>query len=375
MLETFEGDPASWQVFADHAGSGSVQRSNIQASAGTYSARATTSGSGSVAQVRVSFSDPATSHIWGERPGTWVWQHARVYLPSTTVGQLGAGDYLSIAGLWPSSGGAYGWWLRVKQGGELYVYGYDSDGNPHEFRVYGTFPQNSWVDVEVGLHTQNGPGIKRAFAFLINGNFYGWYHQGHLTNETYDRAAMGILSTNSNSPLEVFVDQWNIATHDRFPSGPDLRPTTNLQEQDFRNLSGVQWQIDWSTWGNDLRLDAQSGLYSQPDRLQSGRNLDRMPDLTSGWAEIEIGWSQGTPPTSPNSYFGPMVGFRKEINREENLEVIPIGDGSGGVNLAFEAWAGGGPVIFQQWPMPAASSASGTHIPEPEISLELAGNK
>ncbi len=130
-------------------------------------------------------------------------------------------------------------------------------------------------------------------------------------------------------------------------------------------LSGAQWQIDWSTWGKDLRLDPVNGVYSASDRLQSGRNIDRMPSLASGWAEIEIGWPQGIPAKQPSGYFGPMVGFRKEINREENLEVIPIGIGGGLVNLVLEAWVPPGePLILAQWPLPAAS-IGGTHIPEP----------
>jgi hypothetical protein len=90
-----------------------------------------------------------------------------------------------------------------------------------------------------------------------------------------------------------------------------------------------------------------------------------MPDLSSGWAEIEIDWPKGTPPVIPNGYFGPMVGFRKEINREENWEVIPIGQGNGQVNLVLEAWVNSGPQIKAQWPMPLASIGGGSHIPEP----------
>jgi hypothetical protein len=365
VLESFEGAPP-WQVSADISGSGSsVAQSSSQAAAGTYSARAATQSSGGRAQIRVNFSEPAGSHPWQERPGTWHWQLASVYLPASTVANLGPSEYLTLAGLFPSAGGQAGWWLRVRQGGELTVYGYDSDGVAREFQVYGKFPQNQWVGLELGLHSQNGPGVKRAFAFLVNGAFYGWYHQGRLANETYDRAAVGVLSTNSSDPLEVFVDQWGQAAATAVPGGVDNRPTTALQEQDYRTQSGVQWQIDWSTWGKDLRLDSQYGLYSNSERLQSGRNLDRMPDLTSGWAEIEIDWPKGTPPTTPNSYFGPMVGFRKEINREENLEVIPIGDGSGGVKLTLEAWVNGGPQLIAQWPLPQASIGGNSHIPEP----------
>jgi hypothetical protein len=136
-----------------------------------------------------------------------------------------------------------------------------------------------------------------------------------------------------------------------------------VQEQDYRTQSGIGWQIDWSTWSKALRLDPQSGLFSEADRVQSGRNLDRMPDLSNGWAEIEIGWPSGTPAASPTGYFGPMVGFRKEINREENVEVIPIGQGGGDVNLALEAWVGS-PIILAQWQMPLIA-AGGSRIPEP----------
>jgi hypothetical protein len=126
----------------------------------------------------------------------------------------------------------------------------------------------------------------------------------------------------------------------------------------------AQVQYDWSTWEYAPVLDPTHGLYPATGRIQAGRNIDLMPDLTSGWAEIEIGWPQGTPADrAPSGYFGPMVGFRKEINREENLEIIPIGRGGGNVDLALEAWVGN-PVILATWQMPVAS-VGGTRIPEP----------
>ena len=369
-LESFENVESAWVVGRDTANGGVVDRSSSFAAAGMYSAHAQTQGTSERASVYVSFFESAANHQWQERPGTWFWQRASLYLPSSTVAQLGPSEYLTLAGLWPTGGGA-GWWLRIRQGGELYVFGYNGDGAAREFRVYGVFPQDQWVELEVGLHSQNGPGVKRAFAFLIDGDFYGWYHQGRMTSETYNRAAMGILSTNSSDLLDVYIDEWRATTSAGLPGGPDHRSPANVQEQDYRLLSGVQWQIDWSTWGNDLRLAATHGLYSANSRLQSGRNLDRMPDLTSGWAEIEIGWPGGTPPTAPSSYFGPMVGFRKEINREENLEVIPIGYGGGNVKLTLEAWVhlppngDAGPIILADWQMPLASIGGGSRIPEP----------
>ncbi len=370
VLESFENSPVSWQVFPDVSSGGNVQQSSQQVAEGNYSARLSTNSSAGKAQIRVNFSDPATGHTWEERPGTWRWQWGKVYLPSTTVANLGTGQYFTLAGFWPNTGGTYGWWLRVKQGGELYVYGYDSDGVAREFRIYGVFPQDRWVDLEMGFHSQSGPGVKRAFAFLIDGNFYGWYHQGHMTNETFDRVAMGILSTNSSAPLVVFIDQWRVPGIDSFPGGPDNRSTINLQEQDFRALSGKQWQIDWSTWGNDLRLNSQYGIYSNNSRLQSGRNLERMPDLTSGWAEIEIDWPQGTPGLTPTNWFGPMMAFRKEINREQNLEIQFEPKGGGAVDIIYDAW-NGSPVVFGRWAMPVASVGGGSHIPEPGDILRV----
>jgi hypothetical protein len=367
VLESFENAQGSWQVFSDTSGSSSVQQSNSQAAAGSYSARLSTLSSSGRAQIRRDFSDAASAHIWQERPGTYFWQLASVYLPSSTVAQLGPNDYLTLAGLWPSSGGTYGWWLQIRQGGQLFVKGYDSNGISREFRVYGTFPQDKWVNLEVGLHSQNGPGVKRAFAFLVDGDFYGWYHQGHMADETYNRVAMGILSTNSNASLELFIDQWRVATSDKFPGGTDNRSTANLQEQNYCNQSGIGWQIDWSTWGNDLRLDPQHGLYSNSDRLQSGRNIDRMPDLTSGWAEIEIDWSAGPPPADYNlldGAFAGLVGFRKEINREENLEVAPAVENNT-IKLIYNAWVGTG-VDFSTWTLPVATTINdGRNIPEP----------
>ncbi len=294
------------------SGGGSVQQSAaVPAAAGSFAARAATSGGGT-AQLRTSFSDAAGSHTWQERPGTWRWQRASVYLPSATVSQLGSGQYLTLASFWASSGSP-GWWLRVRQGGELYVVGHrDWDNAQIEFRIYGQFPRDRWVELELGLHTQAGPGVKRAFAAVLDGEFYGWYHQGRMQGETYDRAAFGILGTNSSGPLELFVDQWRQPTNGAFPGGADSRASSDVQAQDYRTQRGAEWQIDWSTWQNDLRLDPVHGLYSNTDRLQSGRNLDRAPNLTSGWAEIEIGWPKGTPAVlSPGNgdYFGPMVGL------------------------------------------------------------------
>ena len=363
IREGFDGPIGGWQVSRDATQSGVIEASTARAASGTGSARLTTAGSGGTAALRVDIADAAGSHTWEERPGTYQWQRARIYVPASTVAQLSGSEYLTLGGFWANSAG-YGWYLRVRAGGALSVVGHrDFDGAQIEFSVYGTLPVDRWIDLELGLHSQAGPGVKRAFACLVDGTFYGWYHQGRMQGETYDRVAIGLLNTTSPDPLELFVDEWRAATTASLPDGPDLRSTAAVQEKDFRTASGADWQIDWSTWANSLRLHPQFGIYSDTDRLQSGRNLDRLPAITSGWAEIEVDWPKGTPPLQPSSWFGPMVGFRKEINREQNLEVIPYGRGGGDVDLRLEYWVGTD-VVMATWPLPLATSVA-SHIPEP----------
>ncbi len=363
VQETFEAAATSWQVATELAGTGAVQRSTVRAANGSASARLTTASSGARAAIRADFSDAAGAHMWQERPGTYRWQRARLYVPAATVSALGANQFVTIGRFWASGQAASSWALRVGQSGALSVVGTrDHDGAAFPFPVYATLPVDQWVELEIGLHSQAGPGVKRAFAVVLNGHFHGWYHQGRMQGEVYDRSAIGLMDVTAGAALEAFVDDWGVAGTTAFPTGTDLRSTAALQEQDYRTLNGAGWQIDWATWANDLRMHPAHGLYSDTSRLQSGRNLDRMPALESGWAEIEIGWPKGTPPTQPSGYFGPMVGFRKEINREQNLEVIPIGTGGGNVDLVLEAW-NERELILARWPMPVAS-IGGTRIPE-----------
>ncbi len=381
VQEIFENNVSTWKVVANSTGTGKLAQSQAEKADGSSSALITTSGSDSTASVgAMGFSDPAGSHVWGERPGTWFWQRAMVYLPSATVKALGPQGYLDLAGFWPGSGGTFGWWLRVRQDGQgnasLSVYGYDANGSPAEFKIYGLFPLDRWVDFTMGLNSQNGPGVKRAFAVLIDGSFYGWYHQGHMNTENYNQAALGIIHTNVSASLSVFIDQWYAPSNQPLPPSPDNRSSANLQKLDFRAGSGVQWQIDWSTWENDLLLDPDHGLYSSNNRLQSGQNLDRMPDLTGGWAQIEIDWSKGTPPdnSSLSGAFAGLIGFHKEINREQNLEVSPMMV-NGSASLVYDAWTGGA-TVFASWPLPKSSQlADGRNIPEPGDILRVRWEK
>lgn len=365
VLETFEAAVANWQVIADASGGGAVVRSTERWANGEASARLSTMANGARAAIRTNFSDAGSARLWEERPGTYRWQRARVYLPGATVAALGATDAITVGRFWASEPSGPTWAVRVRQGGALSVLGTrDSDGALIEFPVYAAFPLDRWVEFEIGLHSQHGPGVKRAFAFFVNGQVHGWYHQGRMQTETYDRSAIGLVDVTSAASLVAFVDDWGAPGETAFPTGTDLRSTAALQEQDYRTQSGAGWQIDWATWANDLRMDPVHGLFSNASRLQSGRNIDRMPSLDSGWAEIEIGWPQGTPPTAPTGYFGPMVGFRKEINREENLEIIPIGRGHGNVDLVLEAW-NERELILASWQLPAATvNGQTTRIPQ-----------
>jgi hypothetical protein len=366
IQETFEGATATWAVSQDTVGSGAITQSSTQVASGIYSAALQTASSGSVALVRSdNFSDDASAHSYQERLGNWHWQRASVFIPSTTVAALQAGEYFTLAGYWASENPAtFSWYLQVHQNGQLSVAGVDRDGVPREFLVYGSVPLDQWFELEIGLHTQAGPGVKRAFALLIDGEFYGWYRQGNMLNEVYDRAAMGILATNSSASLTVYVDQWHFMTTAALPDGPDLRSMANLQEQNYRNVNGVQVQFDWSTWGNTPVLDAAFGLYSANSRLQAGRNIDRMPSLNEGWGEIEIDWPNGIPPACISNYCSAMIGFRKEVNREENLEIIPYADENGVFSLVFEAWLGD-PIILASWPIPDSAVDPGRNMPEP----------
>lgn len=364
IIETFEATPTSWVLSRDISGTGTVTRSSTHPAAGSYSALLQTASNGSTAYVRDTFTSAATDHPWEERPGDWRWQRAMVYVPSSTVAALGSGEYFTVAGFWPSaSPNGYGWYLRISQNGDMYLNGAYDSGTRADFSAYGKFPLNQWVNLEIGLHTQNGPGVKRAFAFLVNGAFYGWYRQGRMDSETYNRVGFGIVSTNSPDPLAVYVDQWRESTNSNFPDGSDTRSTTALQEQDFRNGSGVQVQYDWSTWSNFPVLD-NYGVYATAARIQAGRNLDRMPSVIDGWGEIEIDWPNGTPPNCFNNYCAAMIGFRKDVNREENMEVIPYADGTGTFFLVFEAWVGS-PVMLANWPMPYAAADPNRNVPEP----------
>jgi hypothetical protein len=365
VLEPFETVPSTWLVASDVAGGGQVAPTAAPVASGVGAARLTTSAANGVAQIRTSFTDAAGAHTWNERPGTFRWQRTSVYVPAATVAALGASDAMTLAGFWPSATPSQGWFLRVRAGGQLFVVGTRDSGATSEFRVFATVPVDRWFTLELGLHSQLGPGVKRAFAVFIDGVAHGWFRQGRMVSENYDRVAVGILGTTVAAPLQVVVDDWGVAGTTSAPTGPDARSTASLVAKDFRSGSGAGWQIDWSTWANDLRLDPTFGLYSNLDRLQAGVNHDRAPSFANGWGEIEIDWPKGRPiDVRPTGYFGPMIGFRKEINREQNLEVIPIGNGDGTVDLVFEAWDGLGPTILARAPLPVASFG-GASIPEP----------
>lgn len=370
VSESFEESMETWSVSIQSENAGKIDSSKAHALHGNTSALLIASSPADSAYIEVAFHDPASDHSWGERPGTWRWQKASIFLSSDIIGKLVNDEYLTLAGFWPKAGGAFGWYLRVHEGAELEVLGYTSDAKMVEFPIFAELPLDRWVDLEIGLHSQNGPGVKRSFAVILDGRFYGWFQQGHMADELYNRAGIGILSTTSQEPLEVFVDCWLEPSSSPDPWGPDYRPSSESYQKDFREVSGENWQIDWSTWGNHLILDPKEGLYSQEYRLQSGVNLDRMPVLTDGWAGIEIGWPQGIPPLVPEGYFGPMIAFRKEINREENLEIVPFGGGDGSVWWILEAWVGGGVLPLTYWVAPEAS-VGGSHIPEAGDLLQV----
>ena len=261
VLEPFEAPPISWVVSRDTNGTGAVAATTNPVASGAGAARLMTAGADAVAQLRTSFTDAAAGRTWQERPGTYRWQRASVYLPAATVAALGPSSELTLGGFWPSAQPTQGWYLRVRAGGQLSVVGTRDSGVATEFPIFATVPVDRWFSLELGLHSQHGPGVKRAFAVFIDGIAHGWFRQGRMTDETYDRVALGIVGTTAATALEMFVDDWGTGGTAPLPTGPDARSSAALASKDFRTGSGDNWQIDWATWANNLRLHPTHGLY------------------------------------------------------------------------------------------------------------------
>ena len=226
VLETFESPLASWPVQRDVAESGAVDAIRPRAPpAALASARLTTGSSGCTGGDRhaAHFADAASARAWEERPGTCRWQRARLFVPAATVAgprQRRLRHHRAVLGQRRR---------RLRMGGPcpadgaLSVVGHrHDDGVAIEFPVYATLPVDRWIELEIGLHSQLGPGVKRGFAFVLDGQFYGWYHQGRMESRPTTAAAIGLVETNVAASLEAFVDDWGDAGTTAFPTGTDL---------------------------------------------------------------------------------------------------------------------------------------------------------
>jgi hypothetical protein len=205
--------------------------------------------------------------------------------------------------------------------------------------------------------------LDRAGCFIINGKFYGWFTNG-ASGTDYSRAAMGIVSTNSTDDLTVYIDDWYIYSTGTTPTGTDNRPTGASYVLDYTAQSGENVGYHYTTWENGYTFDLNFGL-SPSTRIQSSIETSRMPDLSDGWSQIIIDWTGGNAPPWPpdlmGQFFGPMIGFRKSVELEENLEVVLIyRSGTGSVDLVFESWTLG-PIEYAAWQLPM--DGSGHRIP------------
>lgn len=370
VSEPFEDVVANWMVETDASGTGSsVTRSSMQKHAGIYSGASFTTNNGAKAQVRDVISSP-WSGVPSSDPGQFFWQRAYVYVPSATANALTGSEYVDLAGFYVSSSSS-GWYLRLKASGALYASG-PYYGTQYEFNIYSQFPLDQWVEVEVGLWSQNIEAGGRSFIVLINGDVYGWYRKG-ADSTNYDRVAMGILTTNSNDDLTVYVDDWHVYDMGTQPTGSDNRLTASSTTIDFTAQNGKNIDFQYGTWkdaGSNWQ-DATHGIGGF--RSQAGPNSDlQRANLESGWAEVVLDWQGGITPAWPpdetwgTNYFASMVAFKKYFPDEENLEIVFLYNygGSGTTHLAYEAWITG-PIIYAWWEIPEATAIPGAHVPEP----------
>ena len=367
--ENFETE-SSWLIETDTSGAGStVARSNEQAYNGTYSAKCFTTNSGAKAQVRDVISSP-WSGVPSADPGEFIWQRAYIYIPSATANALTGSEYLDFAGFYVS-GDSSGWYLRLKASAAIYAVGPGSGGQV-EFNLYKAFPLDQWVELEIGLWSQNIEAGMRSFIALVNGNCYGWYRLG-VGSTDYDRVAMGVLATNSADDLAVYIDYWYDKTTDADPTGTDNRLTSNPTTIDFRSQSGKDIDFQYQTWeeAGASWQDATRGIGGF--RSQAGPNSDKQrTNLESGWAEIVLDWVGGVEPAWPPDetwgtyFFASMVAFKKYFPDEENLEIVILYNyaGSGTAELAYESWVTAG-TVFDTWELPEATAEAGAHFPEP----------
>lgn len=353
IQETFEDVVGNWTTTQISSGTGAITRSSTQKQTGTYSASLFTTASGDVACIGRTFSDPYNTLALDN--GRRRWQHAWVYVPSTTVSALTGTEYLDLGGFWESATPTNGWRLRVMEGGELYAVGkYPGPNTEKVFRIYGTIPTDQWFELELGLWSNDGP-LGRSFAAIVDGDFYGWYTYGHLGTGTYDRVGIGITRTNSADDLTVYVDNWAVDNTTSDPAGTDNRPSTNSYTHDYTTLSGINNEIHYATWWDDARPDATYGFRSGY-RVQGGATTERMPALDDGWAQITIKAIGTLPTPGSGDYYAPMIAFHKRIPIEHNLEIQVVGN-----YLHYDVWDGDFHSIAS-WQLPVASN--GQRVPD-----------
>jgi hypothetical protein len=380
-VETFEASPATWIIETDVSGVGAtVSSSSAQKHGGNLSAATFTTNSNSKAQVRDVISSPWSGVPAGD-PGEYIWQHAYVYVPSTSANKLTGSEYLDLAGFYDSSTGR-GWYLRLKAGGKLYASG-SYFGVQYEFNMYKTLPTDQWVELEIGLWSQNIEAGGRSFIVFINGDPYGWYRLGEK-NTTYDRVAMGILGTNSSADLQVYIDDWDIFSKNTHPIGTDNRLTADHTKIDFTSQSGLNIDSQYSTWkdAGTAWQDPVHGLGGFRSQFGPNTDLQRANLDNGGWAEIVLDWTNGIEQAYPPNdtwgsyYFAAMVAFKKYFPDEENLEIVFLYNygGSGTTELAYESWATG-PLVYSRWQIPVASVGTNKRIPEPGDKIRVRWEK
>ena len=354
-IETFEGPAATWVVNRDVAGNGVIEASTNRAAAGNSSARIATSGGSGRAQLRVNFSDAASAHTWKERPGTWFWQRTEC-LCARDHGGATRGERV------PDAGADCGRAARTPTAGSCEsdrAARSTSSGTATSTMRASSFPctaccrRTAGFSWSSGLHTQAGPGVKRGFAFLIDGDFYGWYHQGRMQSESVRPGGRGCPGYERQQALRALRGRVGRPWHHQ--------PANGRRQSICRSLAGTGLSNAQRRAVAD-RLD-DLGQFAEAGRAVRAVVRDEPPAIrpqsrsACPMCQMDGQRSKSTGRSAPRRSSPTDTSVRwwdsaRRSTVRRTWKSFRSAAGGGQVDLVLEAWDGSGPVFLGGWPMP-----------------------